>query len=103
MRSETYETKPFAGKLAEPSMLVNVPRLVTAYYTEIPDPSVPEQRVAFGTSGIVDPHSIRRSMNGISSPSAKLLSVPSTTKHQRSVVSRYGHACALRAGSCQRA
>jgi phosphoglucomutase len=32
-------------------MLVNVPRLVTAYFTEIPDPSVPEQRVAFGTSG----------------------------------------------------
>jgi phosphoglucomutase len=32
-------------------MLVNVPRLVTAYYTEEPDPSVPAQRVAFGTSG----------------------------------------------------
>jgi phosphoglucomutase len=32
-------------------MLVNVPRLVTAYYTEVPDPSIPEQRVAFGTSG----------------------------------------------------
>ena len=32
-------------------MLVNVPRLVTAYYTETPDPSVPAQRVAFGTSG----------------------------------------------------
>jgi phosphoglucomutase len=32
-------------------MLVNVPRLVTAYYTEAPDSSVPEQRVAFGTSG----------------------------------------------------
>jgi len=33
-------------------MLVNVPtRLVTAYYTEAPDPSVPGQRVAFGTSG----------------------------------------------------
>ena len=32
-------------------MLVNVPRLITAYYTEAPDPSVPEQRVAFGTSG----------------------------------------------------
>ncbi len=31
-------------------MLVNVPRLVTAYYTEGPDPSVPAQRVAFGTS-----------------------------------------------------
>src|SRR5512143_1268111 len=32
-------------------MLVNIPRLITAYYTEAPDPSVPEQRVAFGTSG----------------------------------------------------
>ncbi len=42
---------PYAGKPAEASMLVNVPRLVTAYYTEVPDPSVPEQRVAFGTSG----------------------------------------------------
>ncbi|HVB33975.1 MAG TPA: phosphoglucomutase (alpha-D-glucose-1,6-bisphosphate-dependent) [Patescibacteria group bacterium] len=41
----------YAGKTAEASMLVNVPRLVTAYYTEVPDPSVPEQRVAFGTSG----------------------------------------------------
>jgi phosphoglucomutase len=40
-----------AGKPADPSMLVNVPRLVSAYYTERPDPAVPEQRVAFGTSG----------------------------------------------------
>jgi len=45
------EVSPCAGKPAEASMLVNVPRLVTAYYTEAPDPSVPEQRVAFGTSG----------------------------------------------------
>ena len=42
---------PQAGKPAVPSMLVNIPRLVTAYYTERPDPSIPEQRVAFGTSG----------------------------------------------------
>ena len=42
---------PFAGKPAEASMLVNVPRLVTAYYTQTPDPSVPAQRIAFGTSG----------------------------------------------------
>ncbi|MDZ4347483.1 MAG: phosphoglucomutase (alpha-D-glucose-1,6-bisphosphate-dependent) [Candidatus Binatia bacterium] len=42
---------PMAGKSAAPSMLVNVPKLITAYYTEQPDPSVPEQRVAFGTSG----------------------------------------------------
>jgi phosphoglucomutase len=40
-----------AGKPAPPEILVDVPRLITAYYTEVPDPSVPEQRVAFGTSG----------------------------------------------------
>ena len=45
------KVSPFAGKPAEPSMLVDVPKLVTAYYTETPDPAVPEQRVAFGTSG----------------------------------------------------
>ena len=42
---------PLAGKPAEPSMLVNVPRLVTAYFAGKPDPAVPAQRVAFGTSG----------------------------------------------------
>jgi phosphoglucomutase len=45
------KVSPFAGKPAEPSMLINVPRLVTAYYTEVPDPAMPEQRVSFGTSG----------------------------------------------------
>ncbi len=40
-----------AGKPAPASMLVNIPRLVSAYYTNVPDPSVPAQRVAFGTSG----------------------------------------------------
>jgi len=42
---------PLAGKPAPPGILVDVPRLIMAYYTEVPDPSVPEQRVAFGTSG----------------------------------------------------
>ncbi len=42
---------PLAGKPAPSSLLVDVPRLVTAYYAGIPDPSVPAQRVAFGTSG----------------------------------------------------
>ena len=45
------EISPHAGKPAEPGMLVNVPRLVTAYYANTPDPAVPAQRVAFGTSG----------------------------------------------------
>ncbi len=42
---------PLAGKLATLEMLVDVPRLVTAYYTEAPDAAVRAQRVAFGTSG----------------------------------------------------
>ena len=42
---------PLAGKPAPRSLLVDVPRLVSAYYTGVPDPSVPSQRVAFGTSG----------------------------------------------------
>ena len=42
---------PYAGKVAEPGMLTNIPRLVTAYYVNRPDPAVPAQRVAFGTSG----------------------------------------------------
>jgi phosphoglucomutase len=40
-----------AGKPAPASALTDIPRLVTAYYTERPDPSVASQRVAFGTSG----------------------------------------------------
>ena len=44
-------THPNAGKPAETRNLVNVPRLVAAYFIEHPDPSDPFQRVAFGTSG----------------------------------------------------
>ena len=40
-----------AGKPAAPGILVDVAKLVTAYYTDAPDPMVPAQRVAFGTSG----------------------------------------------------
>ncbi|MCX6624995.1 MAG: alpha-D-glucose phosphate-specific phosphoglucomutase, partial [Acidobacteria bacterium] len=40
-----------AGQPATPNLLVNLPRLVTAYFTGKPDPSIPGQRVAFGTSG----------------------------------------------------
>ena len=42
---------PQAGKTATPDQLVNIPRLITAYFTGQPDPSVREQRVSFGTSG----------------------------------------------------
>jgi len=42
---------PAAGKPVDPASLVNVPRLVTAYFSSKPDPADPLQRVAFGTSG----------------------------------------------------
>ena len=42
---------PSAGKPPSPQLLLDVPKLITAYYSEVPDPSVPAQRVAFGTSG----------------------------------------------------
>lgn len=42
---------PMAGKPADASILVNVPRLVSAYYVIQPDLGDPRQRVAFGTSG----------------------------------------------------
>jgi phosphoglucomutase len=45
------DVNPLAGKPAPASILVNVPRLVTAYFTQVPDSSVVSQRVAFGTSG----------------------------------------------------
>jgi phosphoglucomutase len=45
------DINPLAGKIADPSMLANVPRLVTAYFANQPDPKVASQRVAFGTSG----------------------------------------------------
>lgn len=40
-----------AGKQVPPEMRINVPRLVSAYYTDHPDPEHPTQRVSFGTSG----------------------------------------------------
>jgi phosphoglucomutase len=45
------EISPLAGKPADPAILIDVPELVAAYYSGRPDPSVPEQRVVFGTSG----------------------------------------------------
>jgi len=50
-KGRVMNISPLAGKPAPPAMLVNVPRLVTAYYTDAPDPSIPAQRVVFGTSG----------------------------------------------------
>ncbi len=55
MSAPTQDTaekiSPLAGKPAPVSLLVNVPRLVTAYFAVVPDPAIASQRVAFGTSG----------------------------------------------------
>jgi phosphoglucomutase len=48
---ENMALHPLAGKPAPRSMLVNIPRLVSAYYNRKPDISDPSQRVVFGTSG----------------------------------------------------
>ena len=45
------QVSKLAGKPIDPASLVNVPRLITAYFAGKPDPSVASQRVAFGTSG----------------------------------------------------
>jgi len=45
------KVSPLAGKPVELAQLVNVPRLITAYYSLVPDVEVPAQRVSFGTSG----------------------------------------------------
>jgi phosphoglucomutase len=45
------QVSPKAGKPAQASDLVNIPKLITAYFSEKPDPSIREQRVSFGTSG----------------------------------------------------
>lgn len=42
---------PLAGKIADPSILVDIPKLIAAYYLETPDLSIPAQKVKFGTSG----------------------------------------------------
>jgi phosphoglucomutase len=47
----TPRVNPLAGRAAPAASLVDVPRLVTAYFSERPDPGLASQRVSFGTSG----------------------------------------------------
>jgi phosphoglucomutase len=56
------QVSPVAGRLPDPSTLVDVPQLVTAYFVDRPDPAAADQRVAFGTSGHRG-SSLRRSFN----------------------------------------
>jgi phosphoglucomutase len=47
----TPKANPLAGHAAPAASLVDIPRLITAYYSERPDPAIAAQQVAFGTSG----------------------------------------------------
>ncbi|HHD83680.1 MAG TPA: phosphoglucomutase, alpha-D-glucose phosphate-specific, partial [Campylobacteraceae bacterium] len=42
---------PLAGEKAPKEILEDIPALIAAYYTQIPNPKYPAQRVSFGTSG----------------------------------------------------
>src|ERR1700722_20395087 len=49
--TSSMKVSPLAGTPVDQSQLVDVPRLITAYYSLQPDPDNPAQRVSFGTSG----------------------------------------------------
>ena len=51
MSKNNMKVSPLAGKPADTATLLDVPRLITAYYTETPDPMLTEQRVSFGAAG----------------------------------------------------
>ena len=51
MTPKTPKINPLAGHAAPAASLVDIPRLITAYYSERPDPAIAAQQVAFGTSG----------------------------------------------------
>ena len=66
-----------AGKLASPEKLERIPALLSAYYTEYPDPKNPEQKVSFGTSGHRG-SSLAQSFRNIFSPLPRLFATTAT-------------------------
>src|SRR6185312_6561188 len=74
----TENVSPLAGKPVEQSMLVNVPRLMTAYFAGKPDPAFAAQRVAFGTSG----HRCFAFGNAVNE--AHILAISQAIRHHRS-------------------
>ncbi len=84
------KVSPLAGKMIAQSMLVNVPQLVTAYFTGKPNPTVPSQRVSFGTSGHRG-SALDGAFNEahISSDQPSDMSSPKAKRHRRAAVHRY--------------
>ena len=95
---------PLAGKPVEPSMLVNVPRLVTAYFTGKPDPAVAGAARCVrhvGPSRL----GLRQRLQRGAHPGDQSGDLPSPEpqRHHRPAVHRHRHACAVRARLGQRA
>ena len=100
----TQIISPLAGKPAPRSSLVDIPKLVSAYYSNIPDPAEPSQRVAFGTSGhrgnAFDGSFNERHVLAITQA---ICDYRAAQGHRRAAVHRHRHARAVRARAAQRA
>jgi phosphoglucomutase len=94
---------PRAGEMASKSMLANIPRLVSTYYTHRPDISDPTQQVAFGTSGHRG-SSLKNSFNEdhILAISQAICEYRSSQQHHWTAVYGHGYPCLVRTGPGQR-
>jgi len=92
----TPKTNPLAGHAAPAASLVDIPRLITAYYSERPDPAIAAQQVAFGTSGHRG-SSFESSFNRTSCAldQSSHLRVSPAAEHRRSAVHGLRHSRAL--------
>ncbi|EIM93828.1 phosphoglucomutase [Paraburkholderia hospita] len=94
-RNTAINISPLAGKPAPHAMLVNVPRLITAYDVDVPDLSFPEQRISFGASA----HrrsAFERSFNEWQcSPSRRSSAALDSSRVSMASISRHRHACTL--------
>ena len=95
---------PLAGKPAPAASLVDIPRLITAYYSERPDPG--DRRATsrlrhLRASRLLVRHRLQRSARARDQPGH--LRVPQAARHRRAAVHRLRHARAVGAGVRQRA
>ena len=88
----TAETNSRAGKPATADLLVDVPRLITAYFSLQPDAGIPAQQVAFGTSGHRGT-ALQASFNEwhVLAISQAICEYRSRHGHRRAAVPRSGH------------
>ena len=86
---------PLAGKPAQPSILVDVPRLVTAYYSGSPDPRCPLSASRSELPGIADPRSSAFNEAHILAITQAIRLLPAGAEDRRSPLPRHRHTRAL--------